>query len=161
MRDAVLREQGEAVVSLLGGLMRRLFVLDADDPGMDMPVAQLRVCAVLSGGPKTMGAISRELGITHSAITQIADRLERAGMVERVMESDDRRCKSLRMTERGISEMRSRRDRRVSSAMRALDQLSAEDRAAVVSSLRMLFDAGIAVGSEAAVDRVATEHLVG
>lgn len=161
MSEAGLREQSEAVVSLLGGLMRRLFTLEVDDPAMELPGAQMRVCSVLIDGPRTMGAISKELSISHSAITQIADRLERAAMVERVPESDDRRCKSLRLTERGVEKMRSRRERRVSRMLRALDQLSADDRASVVSALRMLLDAGLAIDSEATDETPALKHLAG
>ncbi len=160
MSDVAVREQSEAVVTLLGRCMRRLFTMEADDPGMDMPIAQLRVCSVLIDGPKTMGSLSRELGITHSAITQIADRLERAGVVERVAEPDDRRCKSLRLTGSGRERMRSRRESRVLSVMQALGQLTAEDRDAVVNGLRMLFEAGAAVAPEGA-DRVSAERLVG
>jgi DNA-binding MarR family transcriptional regulator len=148
MSTAALREQSEAVVSLLGSLMRRLFTLEADDPAMELPLAQMRVCGVLMDGPRTMGAISRELAISHSAMTQIADRLERAGMVERVLEADDRRCKSLRLTPRGVEIMRSRREGRVLRALRALDRLSPSDRDAVVSALRILLDAGVVSASE-------------
>jgi len=154
MSEVVLREQSEAIVSMLSGLARRLFTLEADDPGMELPVAQMRVCTVLIDGPKTMGAISRELGISHSAITQIADRLERALMVERVPESEDRRCKSLRLTAFGVEKMRSRRERRVLRMQRAMDKLPPEDRAAVVSALRTLFDAGLAVEAESMSDAV-------
>ena len=123
MGEGTIREQSEAVVTLLGRCMRRLFTLEADDPAVDLPVAQLRVCAVLIDGPHTMGSIARELGISHSATTQIADRLERAGMVERVAGSGDRRCKSLRMTPHGIEWMRSRRESRIMGVMRASSAL--------------------------------------
>ena len=45
----------------------------------ELPLAQLRVCGVLCDGPRPMSAVSRELGVSLSAMTQIADRLERAG----------------------------------------------------------------------------------
>lgn len=160
MSESILYEQSEEIVSMFAGLARRVFTLEADDPGMEMPVAQMRVCAVLVEAPKTMGAISRELGISTSAITQIADRLERTGMVERIMESDDRRCKRLRLTELGHDKMRSRRERRVSRMQQAMDKLLPEDRVAVVSALRKLFDAGLAVEAESASTPVATEQLV-
>lgn len=160
MSDSILREQSEAIVSMLAGLARRVYTLEADDPGMELPVAQMRVCAVLIDCPKTMGTISRELGITHSAITQIADRLERAGMVERVLESEDRRCKSLRLTALGVDKMSSRRERRVLRMQHAMDKLSVEDRAAVVSALRALFEAGLAVEAESASKAAVPEQLV-
>ena len=76
MSEEILRKQGEAVVTMLSSLMRGLFTLTVDDPAMELPGAQLRMCTVLREGPKTMSALSSEMGITHSAITQIADRLE-------------------------------------------------------------------------------------
>ena len=160
MSEATVREQGEAVVSLLGGLMRRLFTMEADDPGMELPIAQMRVCAVLVDGPKTMGCISRDLGISTSSITQIADRLERAGMVERVPESEDRRCKSLRLTDLGVQKMRSRRERRVLRAVRALESVSDQERAAIVNALKLLLDAGAALEPEPAGVPAPLEHLV-
>ena len=49
----------------------------------ELPLAQLRVCAVLSEGPRAMSVLGRELGVSLSALTQIADRLERARLVKR------------------------------------------------------------------------------
>lgn len=160
MSSDVLREQSEAVVSLMGKLMRQLFTMEADDPGMDLPIAQMRVCSVLIDGPKTMGAMSKELGITHSAITQIADRLERGGVVERVPESEDRRCKSLRLTDRGKGQMRSRRERRVSHVSHVLAGLGADERQSVVTALQTLLEAGRAANADLAQQSVSPETLV-
>ena len=49
------------------------------DPADDLPLAQLRVCSLLVGGDRSISCLSRELGITMSATTQLADRLERTG----------------------------------------------------------------------------------
>jgi DNA-binding MarR family transcriptional regulator len=143
MSDKALREQSEAMLSMLSGLWRRLSALDADDPAMEIPGAQMRVCGILRDGPRTMSALSDDLGISHSAITQIADRLERAGMVERVSQAGDRRCKSLRLTSRGVEVMRARMERRVVRTMRVLKSLSADQRAAALSVLSALMEAGM------------------
>lgn len=150
MSEEILREQSEAVVTLLSKLMRRLFTLAADDPAMELPGAQLRMCAVLRDGPRTMSALSGEMGISHSAVTQIADRLERAEMVERVPETDDRRCKKLRLTSRGIEAMEARRERRVVRTLNVLESLPVEERAAAVSALETLLDASLATTPDAA-----------
>lgn len=136
-----LREQSEALVVLLSRLMRRLFTLTVDDPAMEFPGAQMRMCNVLWDGPRTMSALSDELGTSHSAITQIADRLERAEMVERLQEADDRRCKRLTLTPKGIEVMRQRRERRVLRTLSALESLSPDERAAAVSALTILLEA--------------------
>jgi len=141
MSDTALREQSEAMVSLLAGLWRRLSTLDADDPAMEIPGAQMRVCGILRDGPRTMSALSDELGISHSAITQIADRLERAGMVERVSEAEDRRCKTLTLTARGVEVMRARLEKRVARTVEVLGLLSPSEREAALSALGVLLEA--------------------
>lgn len=160
MRDASLREQSEDIVGMLSRLTRRLYALEADDPGMELPVAQIRVCGFLMDGPQTMGAICRALAISNSAMTQIADRLERAQMVERVPEAEDRRCKSLRLTARGVEIMHARREYRVSRVLQALEQLSADDRQSVVVALRSLLQAGTAATSEPQNEHPASNTLV-
>ena len=59
-------------------MMRQLFSAD-DHLAAELPLAQLRVCGMLYDGPHPMSVLSRELGVSLSAMTQIADRLERAG----------------------------------------------------------------------------------
>ena len=53
-----------------------IFTLDDRDPTMELPVAQLRVCTLLDPGPRTISDLAKELGITVSAVTQLADRLD-------------------------------------------------------------------------------------
>ena len=142
MSEQILREQSEELVSLLSRLMRRLFTLDADnDPAMELPGAQMRVCAVLRDGPRTMSSLSSEMGISHSAITQIADRLERAEMVERLPEAEDRRCKRLTLTARGVEVMQARREKRVVRMLGILKSLSQEQRDSALAALSVLFEA--------------------
>src|SRR5207244_9136663 len=97
-----LQEQAAQLESLLPRLMRTLFTLEAEHPVTELPLAQLRVCSILYTGPRTLSALGDELAISVSAVTQIADRLERAGLVERVAAPDDRRMKHLRLTSRGL-----------------------------------------------------------
>src|SRR5438128_8143690 len=89
-------EQAAQLECLLPKLMRRLFTLQ--DAVSQLPLAQLRLCTILQGGPRPMSVLGEELSISVSAVTQIADRLERAGLVERVSEAEDRRMRRLRLT---------------------------------------------------------------
>lgn len=141
MRDDTLREQALAVADLMPRLMRRLFTLDGDDPAMDLPVAQLRVCGILRDGPQSMSSLSRELGVSLPAATQLADRLERAGLVERMPEQDDRRVRCLQLTPRGRETMMARREKRVARVTDALARLAPDSRRSVISALRALFEA--------------------
>lgn len=160
MSEKVLREQSAEIVALLPKLMRRLSSIDVDDPAMYLPVAQMRVCGVLRDGPRTMSCISKELGVSHSAMTQIADRLERAGLVERVPEAEDRRVKCLQLTAHGAEIMRSRKEKRVARMLEVLQKVSPEDRESAISALRILVEASLTLTPEPAADVLASEALV-
>ena len=98
-----------------------------DDVVAELPLAQLRVCGILHRGPRPMSALGRDLGVSLSAMTQIADRLERASLVKRVAEGNDRRVRCLRLTPRGESIMQRREDARAEHASAALARLSGEE----------------------------------
>ena len=110
--------------------------MDDDDAVAELPLAQLRVCGILHRGPRPMSALSRDLGVSLSAMTQIADRLERANLVKRVAEDNDRRVRCLRLTPRGESIMRRREDVRTGRITAALARLPAKKRKEVLAALR-------------------------
>jgi DNA-binding MarR family transcriptional regulator len=122
-----------------------LFAVDPDHPLADLPVAQLRVCGLLfQRGARTMSQVGEELSISLSAVTQLADRLERAGLVARTAESApgcDRRTKRLCLTPHGETLMQSRRALRLRRTEQALRRLSGEQRRAVLDALETLLDA--------------------
>lgn len=156
MSDDILLVQAANLESLLPRLMRRLFTLDPSHPSNELTLAQLRVCTILQGGARTVSGISEELSISVSAATQIADRLERAGYVERVAEPDDRRMRKLRLTAHGDEVMRSRRETRVRGAAAALEKLPLAARAEVLHAFHVLLDASLAV-----VPKVSDEEPIG
>lgn len=132
---------------MLSRITRNLSDLDTD-PARELPIAQLRVCNVLREGPRSVSALSRELGTTPSAMTQIADRLQRAGLVERASEEGDRRVRVLRLTTHGEEIMRARREKRVLRITEALSHLDPEMRERIVESFAALLSAGPASQAE-------------
>src|SRR5437762_2670158 len=136
-----IADQAEELEDLLPRLMRRLFARDPNLLTEQLPIAQLRLCSILQDGPRTMTALSEELGISVSAITQIAVRLEKIGFVERVVHERDRRMRLLRLTEYGKETMRYRRELRVRSATKPLERLSRAEREELLAALRALLDA--------------------
>lgn len=135
-------EQATFITLSLSKLQHVLFTLDVNDPAVELPVTQLRVCTLLRERPRTMSCLSRELCISLSAITQIADRLERAHLVERVTEGEDRRVKMLQLTPHAEEMMRARRDRRVARVSAVLAQLPAKERETIITALQTLLNAG-------------------
>jgi DNA-binding MarR family transcriptional regulator len=136
-------EQAENVAALLRSLLREL-TAGLDDPVVDLPLAQLRVCTVLHGGPQPMSSLGRELGVSLSAITQIADRLERAELVTRVARGRDRRVRRLELTARGEKMMRLHEQVRIQRMSAALEHLSPKQRQDVAAALQTLIHASAA-----------------
>jgi DNA-binding MarR family transcriptional regulator len=137
MEDTILLQQAEAIAALMPRLARSLFGSN-NDAAEELPLAQLRVCGILEEGPRSMSALSRELDVSLSAMTQIADRLERSGWVRRVPEDSDRRVRCLRLTPHGEAMMRQRKQGRVGRALAALKRLSSDERAQVLAAFEAL-----------------------
>lgn len=142
------REEAAAVVTLISRLLRRLYALEPEDPAMELPGAQMRVCVALLEKPRTITCLSKELGTSLSAATQLVDRLEKSGLVERYVEDDDRRIKRLKLTQRGREIMQARRDKRIDRLVKVLDTMHTDDRKLVIPVLEKLIEAGQTVENE-------------
>ncbi|MEO7715470.1 MAG: MarR family winged helix-turn-helix transcriptional regulator [Capsulimonas sp.] len=157
-----LTDQARQLEDLLPRLNRRLFEIPPGDPTGDLPLAQLRVCGFLLGGPSGMTALAEELDISVSAATQLADRLERAGLVQRIPDPIDRRIRHISLTQHGVDVMETRQRRRISRVREVLSQLDQDECAAALSALTTLLDASRRIpsaqdlheGSQSAGERV-------
>jgi DNA-binding MarR family transcriptional regulator len=131
-----IHDQSRELTSLFVSLTRQLLVVD--DFVAELPLRQLRVCVVLYDGPRSMSALSRELGVSLSAMTQIADRLERARLVKRSFEGTDRRVRCLQLTPRGHRIMRLREEARIQRAQSVVERMPESTREQVIQSMRTL-----------------------
>lgn len=69
---------------------------------LDLTVPQIKTLALLQQqGPQRMGSVSAYLGSTFSAATSIVDRLVDKKLVERTLDSDDRRVVICQLTSEG------------------------------------------------------------
>lgn len=140
MHERATLEQAKQFDSLLLAMGREVFVIE-DDAKADLPLAQMRVCAVLYRGPCSMSELSRELRVSLSAATQIADRLERARLVRRVAGHADRRVRRLQLTARGQRFMHRLDDARVGRILAAFGRLSPKARKEVLAALEVFVGA--------------------
>lgn len=145
MSDSSVLQQAGELVSMISKLMRSLYTLETGDLANELSVAHLRACNALMESPRSITELARELGTSTSATTQLADRLHKAGIVERVVAPDDRRVKLLHLTSHGKQLIGARRARRVERMEKALDRLSVEQRGSVLEALTLLTEAGNAV----------------
>ncbi len=137
--DVTARAQARELNAIFKSLARK--VLIDDDPAAELPLRQFRVCMALFDEPRSMTQLSRELGVSQSAITQIADRLQSAGMVTRLPDGGDRRVRSLQLTARARKMLRLREERRIERVMRILQGMSAAARNEVLASMAALREA--------------------
>jgi DNA-binding MarR family transcriptional regulator len=151
MNDELVVEQAKTITKLLPVIMRSLFTGE-HDPTAELPLAQLRVCSILQYGSRSMSSLSRELGVSLSALTQIADRLERANLVHRVSEANDRRIRCLQLTPGGEQMMRRQLAYRSERVLTVLKHMPTEKRGDVQAALEGLLEVCLAIkGREAAV----------
>lgn len=143
VRNSDVTEQARSLDTTLMAVARR--VLADDDPAAELPLRQLRVCMALYDGPQSMSQLSRELRFSLSAMTQIADRLERAGMVTRWFEGTDRRVRRLRLTPRARRLLRLREEDRIRRIAAMLARMPV---AARVSALQALDALRLAAASD-------------
>ena len=128
--------QTDAVHAALRTVVRNL--LSVDDSMMDLPLRQLKVCLTLYRQSRSMSEISRELKLSPSAVTQVSDRLERRGLIERVFQDEDRRVRKLRLTRKGQQLVRSRERKQLRRIAAALDTLTANELGQVMTGLETL-----------------------
>ena len=138
--NTALHQQAELLDSQFMVLGRYLFGME-DDPVVQLPLGQLRVCGMLyQQGPRSLSALGKELAVSLSAMTQIADRLERARLVKRIADEADRRVKSLQLTVRGQEIMRCREESRIRRMFAMLARLSPEAREEAAGVFQALAD---------------------
>jgi DNA-binding MarR family transcriptional regulator len=137
MSRPISQKEAKEFNGLLHAILREL-AAGSKDPAAELPLAQMRVCKSLSVGPQAISAISRELGVSLSAVTQIADRLERAKLVRRVAREGDRRVRQLQLTDRCQRMMRRHEAERVRRMGAAIAELSPKARKEAAESLKIL-----------------------
>jgi DNA-binding MarR family transcriptional regulator len=84
--------------------------------------------------PMKLSDLANALHCDNSSVTGIADRLERAGLAERLAHPTDRRVKTLALTDRGKA-VRQRYKDRIGTAPEAMQSLSDTDASLLVEIL--------------------------
>ena len=136
------KTDAERLAGLMPRVMRALQPADMGSPLAKLSVGLLRVCSALRSGPRPMTMIGDDLEITRSAASQLAERLERLGLVERIGAPADRRTRLLRLTGHGEAVMAARHSLRVERAAVCLERLSPTARTVVLDGLEAMIEGG-------------------
>jgi DNA-binding MarR family transcriptional regulator len=126
-----------AVHAALRTVVRQLFGFD-DESMPDLPLRQFKVCMALYGESRSMSEIGRELSLSPSAVTQVSDRLERRGLIERVFLDEDRRVRKLRLTAQGQKIVRSREQKQLQRIADVLESLESDELRTAITGLEIL-----------------------
>jgi DNA-binding MarR family transcriptional regulator len=89
----------------------------------------------------SLAELAAEEGISPPALSGHVDRLERAGLIERIRSSEDRRRVGLGLTDEGqrlLRRVRARRTTWLAEHLRALDQAELESIEAAIPALKQL-----------------------
>lgn len=104
--------------------------------GMGVSMAEVAATHHLYGtGGMTPGSLGKLMYLTPGAVTQMADKLERAGYVRRVPNPGDRRSTLLQLTPEGEREALRRMEPMLRKAESVVEKLSPEERDIVAGFL--------------------------
>jgi DNA-binding MarR family transcriptional regulator len=101
---------------------------------------EFKVLMELHAGPQTHGALCRQLEVSTGAMTNRLDKLERAGLVSRSQDPNDRRGVMLTLTESGAERLDAYIERGAHRERRLLDGLSGNDKRQLNELLTKLVD---------------------
>jgi DNA-binding MarR family transcriptional regulator len=107
--------------------------------GLGITAGQAALLHVIRSHPGIgLRALADHEGVSAPAMSGYIDRLEAAGLVERVRSEADRRRVGLRVTVAGVRVLRSARSRRTAWLARRLRRLNDAERAAIQAALEPL-----------------------
>ncbi|MEW6230668.1 MAG: MarR family transcriptional regulator [Bacillota bacterium] len=115
----------EMLIRRIEHLMRTQARAELADLGVTRD--QFHVLIALCGLELTMGELGERLAVTGSTITDLVDRMERAGLAERVRDDADRRVIRVRMTSGGRSVLDRVKERRRTYLGRVMNAVTAEE----------------------------------
>ena len=134
-----ISEQARRLEAILPLILRTIYPPREDDPFAELPLMQLRVIRTLSQGPRTMSELADDLHMSASRLAHLVTRLQTVGLVEKHCHSDDRRVKSVELTELGATQMQTHQNIRSERAADILSSLGEQDRENLMSSLEGLY----------------------
>lgn len=98
------------------------------------------LCIIYEKGQVTMGELCKDISSACSTATDLADKLEKAGYVERIREKRDRRVVRLNILVKGEKLVKTVIERRAGALSQILEAFDREDRMSMISCLETLAD---------------------
>lgn len=111
----------------------------ADSPADRMDRAQRRLLsAIADHEPATLGEVAQAVGRGAPAVSRSVDTLVRAGLVDRVQDSDNRRRLALRLTTQGRSTLEGGHNGTGTGLAKRLERFAASELRAIERAIELL-----------------------
>lgn len=111
---------------------------------LEVTLSQLQALTLVAERRKcSVGGIAEGLGVTHPAAVKLVDKLARKGLVTRGIAAADHRQAEIGVTEEGRRLVNAVRQERTQRLARVLDQMSAEERQALIHGLQAFVTAAL------------------
>jgi len=121
-----------AVLHLLRRLARE------DRASGESPARLSALSVLVFAGPRPIGRLARDEGVTAPTMTRLVSALERDGLVTRTPDPADRRSQLVAATERGREILVAGRARRVEALDRLLGRVPARDRRSLQAAVTVI-----------------------
>lgn len=151
----------ESVSALIPQIAKNIRIsnfIDNVRPGLTLSqVATLRLLEEARSGTLSMGQIARELGVSLPTTSSLVDRLQREGMVARVVDDRDRRVVLVHLTRKGRT-VYQRMERLLTDLLtRLLADLTEAEQESLAHAVERVFELSLAIREQ---DRQLAEELV-
>jgi DNA-binding MarR family transcriptional regulator len=131
-------ERAERLEAVLPSLLRGMFHDTSEEGIAELTLPQLRILRTLLESPRTASEVADLLGFSASGLSQLAQRLESAGLIVKSKDEQDARVKHLALSKKGKTLMERRRAYRVQQAESVLSRLGDEEQEMFLSLLEKL-----------------------
>jgi DNA-binding MarR family transcriptional regulator len=121
-----------AVLHLLRRLARE------DRASGESPARLSALSVLVFGGPRAIGRLARDEGVSAPTMTRLVAGLERDGLVTRAADRDDRRSQRIAATDRGREILVAGRARRVEALETLLAGVRPRERATLETAVRII-----------------------
>ena len=151
-------EKVSALIPQIGKNIRISKFIDNVRPGLTLSqVATLRLLEEAGSGTLSMGQIARELGVSLPTTSSLVDRLQREGMVARVVDDRDRRVVLVHLTRKGRT-VSQRMERLLTDLItRLLADLTEAEQESLAHGVERVYEWSLAIREQ---DRQLAEELV-
>jgi len=125
------------VKNLFAGISTEMVKSSVGIMGFAVNMSQLKAMTAFSEDSLlSMGELCKMANVKMPSMTEVVDRFEKEGILERIRDDEDRRVVKVRMTEKGKEMHKNVLKRRADELTKMFGILTAEDRVKLVDSLR-------------------------